>query len=151
MLLQEKTWQNRYDFHGIFVCEYCGSTQEETTCYDDEYYHETVIPTKIRCKVCGLTTAEGKNKEPNFHKVELVLSEETIQLCKELEGHYRFGERLGGRAKLFEEALNLYNFYYHEVQTMGKNLYTGFTFGTAEEIRIADGKVELVREEEELK
>jgi len=147
MLLQEKIWQNRFDFRGIYACEFCGSTQEEGSCYDDDYFHNTVTPTKIRCQACGLTTAEGKDKETNFQKVELVLSDETLSLCKELEEHYKFGERLGSRSKLFEEALKLYHFYYHEVQTMGKNLYTGFTFGTAEEIRVADGKVELVKEE----
>lgn len=148
MILKEKTWQNRFDFHGIFVCEFCGSEQKEERCYDDAYYHETVIPTKLRCRTCGETTVSGKEKSTNFVKREVVLSQKTLDLIQQLEQDYRFFELLGGRAKLFEEALQLYAFYYEEILKMKKKLYTGYTPGSAEEIKVVDGKYQIVREEE---
>ena len=149
MILQEKTWQNRFDFHGIFICEFCGSEQKEEHCYDDDYYHNTVIPTKVRCNNCGETTKSGKeNGTASFQAVSLSLSLASFELIKELESHYQFSERVGGRAKLLEQALRLYNFYYHEVETMKKKLFTGYSPGSAEEIKITNNKVELVREEE---
>ena len=45
--------QSRRDFIAIYVCEYCGST-EEGSGYDDDNFHRNVIP-KIKCNKCGKT------------------------------------------------------------------------------------------------
>lgn len=44
------------DFSATLVCEHCGSRQELTTGYHDNYYHTRVLPA-IACRACG------KNRE----------------------------------------------------------------------------------------
>lgn len=48
-----KTIVNQYrrDFHAIYECENCGA-EESKTGYDDNYFHQEVIP-KMKCKACG--------------------------------------------------------------------------------------------------
>lgn len=52
MKIKEYTDSHRNDFCAIMECEHCGSTQKLTTGYDDNYYHEHVIPA-MTCKSCG--------------------------------------------------------------------------------------------------
>jgi ribosomal protein L37AE/L43A len=55
--------QYRRDFKAIYECEGCGYTVEQRG-YDDDYFHQTVIPRK-RCDRCGKTSAEcGADYEP---------------------------------------------------------------------------------------
>jgi primosomal protein N' len=51
MRIKEILWQNRRDFRAIYECEHCGST-EESSGYDDEYFHKKVIP-NMACPQCG--------------------------------------------------------------------------------------------------
>ena len=57
MKIKKITSQHRRDFTAIMECEHCGNTQELTSGYDDEYYHNNVIP-KMKCKKCGKTAGE---------------------------------------------------------------------------------------------
>ena len=43
--------QDRRDFRAVYVCEHCGA-EEEGYGYDDENFHQNVIPQK-KCKKCG--------------------------------------------------------------------------------------------------
>jgi transcription elongation factor Elf1 len=43
---------SRRDFRADFKCEFCGHEEKEVWCYDDSYFHNTVIPNMI-CKSCG--------------------------------------------------------------------------------------------------
>lgn len=51
MRLIEITYSHRNDFSGIIECEHCLSTEKLTSGYDDDYYHNSVIPAK-KCKSC---------------------------------------------------------------------------------------------------
>ena len=42
--------RNRRDFTAIFECEHCECT-EQSTGYDDKYFHEEVIP-NMKCTKC---------------------------------------------------------------------------------------------------
>ena len=52
MKIKEITWQMRNDFHAILECEHCGETQKLSSGYNDNYYHQKVLPsiTCISCK-----------------------------------------------------------------------------------------------------
>ena len=54
MILQEKKSQIRRDFTGVYKCQKCGNIQEGGG-YDDDYYHNNVIP-KMKCNKCGEST-----------------------------------------------------------------------------------------------
>ena len=57
MRIREIVSQNRRDFRAIYECEHCGET-EEGSGYDDNYFHETVIPKKV-CKKCNKKADEN--------------------------------------------------------------------------------------------
>ena len=40
------------DFNALMECEHCNHTGKLTSGYDDEYYHNRVIPA-MSCKSCG--------------------------------------------------------------------------------------------------
>lgn len=44
--------QHRNDFTAEMECEHCGHKQKLMGGYDDDYYHDHVIP-KMVCKSCG--------------------------------------------------------------------------------------------------
>jgi len=52
MKIKKITSQHRRDFGAVLECEHCGSTQELTSGYDDDYFHRNVIP-NIECRTCG--------------------------------------------------------------------------------------------------
>ena len=52
--------QHRRDFRAVFVCEHC-KAEETRSGYDDDYFHNTVIP-GWKCKSCGKTSPD--NYEP---------------------------------------------------------------------------------------
>lgn len=56
--------QHRRDFVADIECESCGNIDRLTNGYDDAYYHNTVLPEKIKCTKCGETTISSGAK-PN--------------------------------------------------------------------------------------
>ena len=52
MKIKKITSQMRRDFKAILECEHCNKTQNLSSGYDDDYYHENVIPS-IKCNSCG--------------------------------------------------------------------------------------------------
>ena len=56
MKIKKITSQTRRDFYAIYVCEGCGN-EYSSSGYDDDYYHENVIP-DMKCKACGKTRNE---------------------------------------------------------------------------------------------
>jgi hypothetical protein len=42
----------RNDFSAIMGCEHCGHQEKLTTGYNDDYYHNNVIP-EMKCHCCG--------------------------------------------------------------------------------------------------
>lgn len=60
--------QHRRDFTAIMECEFCKDTIKDASGYDDNYYHENVIP-NIKCKKCGHSTISNNGKiEPQATK-----------------------------------------------------------------------------------
>lgn len=59
MKIKNVTWQMRNDFYAIMECEHCGNTQELKSGYDDDFYHQKVIPA-MKCKKCGKDRAGNK-------------------------------------------------------------------------------------------
>ena len=43
---------HRRDFKADMECENCGHIEQEVSCYDDDYFHQEVIP-NMKCKQCG--------------------------------------------------------------------------------------------------
>ena len=56
MQIKKILYQHRRDFEAIYVCESCGA-EEKGRGYDDDNFHDNVIPAKI-CKQCGKTASE---------------------------------------------------------------------------------------------
>jgi len=50
--------QYRRDFYADMECEGCGNIDRKVSGYDDRYFHDEVIPNKIRCSNCGKTRSE---------------------------------------------------------------------------------------------
>lgn len=55
MKIKKITQQDRRDFTAIYEC-HCGHTQTGSG-YDDEYFHNEVMP-RMKCKKCGQTSAD---------------------------------------------------------------------------------------------
>ena len=58
MRIKKITQQYRRDFQAIYEC-HCGHTQTGSG-YDDEYFHNEVIPA-MKCEKCGQTNADCPN------------------------------------------------------------------------------------------
>mgnify|MGYP000998714456 CR=1 FL=1 len=54
----ETLWQYSYDYHAVFECEFCGSTELHKHCYADNNFDHRVIPA-IRCSKCNKKTDES--------------------------------------------------------------------------------------------
>ena len=52
MKIKKYTFKMRNDFRAVIICEHCNYEQELKTGYNDNYYHNRVIP-NITCKRCG--------------------------------------------------------------------------------------------------
>lgn len=52
MRIKTITWQHRHDFSAVLSCEHCAHEQKLRGGYDDDYYHNSVLPA-IRCQGCG--------------------------------------------------------------------------------------------------
>lgn len=53
MRIKEITSQHRNDFRADMECEHCGHVQKLTSGYDDDNYHDRVIPNRLHCNSCG--------------------------------------------------------------------------------------------------
>lgn len=56
MYIKKILSQSRRDFTAIYKCEHCGDEQESSG-YDDTYFHQNVIPT-FECLKCGKTASK---------------------------------------------------------------------------------------------
>lgn len=45
--------QNRRDFDADLECEHCGHIEKNILGYDDNYFHDIIIP-NMKCKSCNL-------------------------------------------------------------------------------------------------
>ena len=61
MKIKMVTFKHGNDFAATLECEHCQNLQELHTGYNDNYYHENVLP-EISCKKCGKSR---NNKETN--------------------------------------------------------------------------------------
>ncbi|MCK9429815.1 MAG: hypothetical protein M0R17_07400 [Candidatus Omnitrophica bacterium] len=52
MKIQKINSQNRRDFYADMVCEHCGHVEKNVSGYDDDFFHQTVIPS-MKCTQCG--------------------------------------------------------------------------------------------------
>jgi hypothetical protein len=50
--------QHRRDFSAIMICEHCENEEINKYGYDDDNYHNNVIPS-MECKVCGKKSPES--------------------------------------------------------------------------------------------
>lgn len=50
--------QHRRDFTATLECEHCGNEQELRSGYDDDNYHQNVIPA-LKCNKCGEKAPEN--------------------------------------------------------------------------------------------
>ena len=57
MKIKQINSQHRRDFWADLECEHCGHVVKNHSGYDDQYYHESVIPT-IKCPKCGKTASD---------------------------------------------------------------------------------------------
>jgi C4-type Zn-finger protein len=59
MFLKEKIDQSRRDFKGKYECQSCGEVEIDAGLYsyDDDYFHDNVIPA-MKCKKCGKSTKD---------------------------------------------------------------------------------------------
>ena len=51
----------RNEFYALFECEQCGQ-QDRRSGYDDENFHQNVIP-KIECSKCGAVAPKVKGEK----------------------------------------------------------------------------------------
>lgn len=58
MKIKQILSQNRRDFTAIMKCEFCSHEEKDNSGYDDQYYHQNVIPSQ-NCKSCGESTNSG--------------------------------------------------------------------------------------------
>lgn len=56
MILLAKLNQHRRDFTGNYKCQFCGNMELHNGGYDDDNYHDNVIP-RIVCSKCKKSTA----------------------------------------------------------------------------------------------
>ena len=57
MKIERITNQNRRDFTAIMECEHCGHIEENISGYDDNFFHQQVIP-KMKCPKCNKTAKD---------------------------------------------------------------------------------------------
>lgn len=49
--------RSRRDFYADLVCEHCGHIEKNAACYDDDFFHNKVIP-GWKCEKCGKTASD---------------------------------------------------------------------------------------------
>ncbi len=118
MKIQCITSRHRNDFRAILTCEHCAHEQMLNTGYDDDYYHNQVLPA-IKCGKCGhprvkaptplasladrieqqpqavFTTAEREQLVTVLRTPQLTRepSDRVAQFLSRLRGHFTPGER----------------------------------------------------------
>lgn len=71
MKIKKITSQNRRDFRAEFECENCGHIEKQSG-YDDEYYHNKVIP-DMECPKCGKKAPKDyRPLQPKYNKHQQV-------------------------------------------------------------------------------
>ena len=71
MKIKKITFSSRRDFTAIYVCEHC-QFEEKSYGYDDNNFHQNVIPNMV-CKKCGKKgLLESPKMEPKYPE-DLVL------------------------------------------------------------------------------
>jgi len=55
MFIKKIIEQNRRDFRADYECQFCGELLKNKSGYDDEYFHNSVIP-DMKCPKCGKST-----------------------------------------------------------------------------------------------
>lgn len=55
MFIRKYKTQHRRDFTALLECEGCKHQENLETGYDDEYYHNEILPNR-KCPNCGETT-----------------------------------------------------------------------------------------------
>jgi len=64
--------QSRRDFTAMMICEHCGDEEINSSGYDDDFYHNKVIP-KMKCDKCGKEApADYKAKETKYSADEII-------------------------------------------------------------------------------
>ena len=58
MRIKEILEQHRRDFTATLECEHCGNEEHLSCGYDDDHYHQNVIPT-FECSKCGKKAPEN--------------------------------------------------------------------------------------------
>jgi len=72
MVIKEITSQSERDFWADMECDHCGHIEHHVSGYDDEFFHQNVIPT-MKCKKCGKTSREDyEPKATKYDKNEIV-------------------------------------------------------------------------------
>lgn len=64
MRIQKITFQIGRDFSAIMECEFCGKTQKNGSGYDDDFYHDQVIP-NMHCIRCGKRSKDCEVQQCN--------------------------------------------------------------------------------------
>lgn len=68
MKIKKITTQIRRDIWSTLECEFCGNIEESVCGYDDNFYHECVLP-NIKCNKCSKSTiSENGTVEPYASK-----------------------------------------------------------------------------------
>jgi len=71
MKIKEIIRQHRRDFHAIYECENCGNTKEDYG-YDDDYFHNKVIP-EMKCSKCSKTANTNyRPLKPRYQTHEVI-------------------------------------------------------------------------------
>jgi len=72
MKIKQIKHQHRRDFIADFECEHCGHIETDKQGYDDENFHENVIP-KMECLKCGKKADKNyrplKTKYPEGYQI----------------------------------------------------------------------------------
>ena len=71
MKIKKITSRNRRDFHAVYVCEHCGFECEDYG-YDDDYFHNHVIPNKV-CPKCGKKAPETYKPETPLYPADMTV------------------------------------------------------------------------------
>ena len=61
MYIKKILSKNRNDFWADYACEGCGFVEHDKSGYNDDNYHNNVIPRKV-CPACGMTGIAIKDK-----------------------------------------------------------------------------------------
>lgn len=64
--------QHRRDFVADLVCEHCNTKERLDSGYDDDYYHQVVIPAMV-CKSCGKKAGDDYQAlKPKYGSEEVI-------------------------------------------------------------------------------